>query len=234
MKRSRSVALAAAAAFVLVACSEAPTGTPPVEELTVELDARGGNGGGGGGGGGGSATDPTATFVLPSAGAALLSDGNGDYVNGSCGVEAKIFATEAASNSGDATLNTKKGKCIRTVRIVFGDGDEEQVRVFINVNNIHNTTTVIPLNGTVTRGMNINPWSGSRCETLLLRNTLQDGTPLPEGNPVKVTRTAADTWHVYNEIGANSAACQQIDGTYTSVTLPVDFEIVSSAELASS
>ena len=229
MNKSATLALALTGAFVLVACSEAPTGAPAVEEMAVELDAKGGNPGGEGGGGG--PTDPTATFILPETGSGLLSDGGGDYVNGNCGVEGRIFATEAASNSGDATLNTKKGKCIRRVKIVFGPDDVEQVRVFINVNNIHNTTTIIPLEQEVTRGMNVNPWEGSRCEVLHFRETLADGTPTQGGQSVTVGREAANTWRVYNQPGSDTAACRLSDGSFVPVTVPVDFTIVSSDDL---
>ena len=68
-------------------------------------------------------SDPTASWHLPLDGTGLsftsdgnfAANGNSIYANGVCGVTSKIFATTAASNSGDAPCRPT------TRRIVIGN-----------------------------------------------------------------------------------------------------------------
>ena len=162
-------------------------------------------------------TDPTATFTFDP-GLGIQHDGNPEYANGVCGVTAKIFATEAASNSGDATMQTnnpraKDRHCIqRTLTVSYGDGSDETGPVFMNVREIHNTSTQIPEGQSALRMLRINV--GSRCDGL-------------EWAAVRVTRVAADTWLVESE-GDHQALCRATNAVYT---IPVRFTIVSSRDL---
>lgn len=162
-------------------------------------------------------TDPTATFTFD-AGLGVQHDGNPEYANGVCGVTAKIFATEAASNSGDATMQTnnpraKDRNCTqRTLTIVYDANDSETGPVFMNVREIHNTNVQIPVDGFAYRMLRVNV--GSRCDGL-------------EWAAVKVTRVAANEWLVESE-GDHQALCRATTAVYT---IPVRFTIVSSRDL---
>ena len=100
----------------------------------------------------GGPTDPTATWKIPLADAGLgfASDGQyGDgtysvYADGVCGVSAKIFATTAASNSGDATIQVAKAKnCTRRFTLHYPDAFTETVLSFNNLLQLQNSTYLI-------------------------------------------------------------------------------------------
>ena len=182
-----------------------------------------------------SVSDPTATFKIPlmDAGLSLKSDGllsdgtNSVYANGVCGTSAKIFATTAASNSGDATLQTTgpKGRnCGRVVTLNYSDGVSETAPVFMNLNRIENTTYSIPVGFTVARRLGI-PYL--RCNGLTF-GTRSDGSGAGSDS-VLVTRLDASTWHVQSKPnGADLAYCSTTAQLYH---MPVDFTIVSSRAL---
>ena len=177
-------------------------------------------------------TDPTATFTFD-AGLSVQHDGNPEYANGVCGVTAKIFATTAASNSGDATMQTnnpraKDRSCqVRTLTIDYGDGSAPQTStVFINVHEIANTNFQIAIGQTVTRALNINE---ARCGGLAWRSTLADGTDTDGADPVNVTRVDESTWLVASQpYPDNEAYCR---GTGQKHNIDVRFTIVSSYPL---
>ena len=179
-------------------------------------------------------TDPTATFsfstdptlgVRPDAVSAL-------YAHNVCGVDAKIFATTEYSNSGDAIMQTDNPrfsdrKCAaypRKVTFVYAAGDAETITTFMNVRNVENTTTVIPINTTVTRVFSVNT---TRCGGLYWGNERQ-GVLVP-GDSVLVTRTAANTWHVQTQPAPNDRAYCLNNGQ--SYHMPVDFTVVTSRDL---
>src|SRR6478672_9308095 len=129
----------------------------------------------------GGPVDPTDTWKIPLADANLAlrsdhaySDGTySSYTSGVCNVSGTIFATTAASNSGDATIQTSnatKGKCGRQFIIVYPDGFTETVISFNNLNNLQNTTYSIPVGATVMRRLVVNPGvlanNPSRCGRL--------------------------------------------------------------------
>ncbi|CAN5912855.1 hypothetical protein BH11GEM1_BH11GEM1_02290 [soil metagenome] len=183
-------------------------------------------------------SDPTATFKFPlaDAGLSLKSDGlysdgtSSVYANGVCGTSAKIFATPAASNSGDATLQTTgpKGRnCGRVVTLHYSDGVSETIPVFMNVNKIENTTYSIAVGSTVTRRLGINPVQATRCDFLTF-GTRSDGAGAGSDS-VLVTRLDASSWHVQSQPnGADLAYCSTTGQLYH---MPVDFTIVSSRAL---
>jgi hypothetical protein len=212
----------------LTACSDRDTGLTGVPSFAPTF-AKGGSDG-----------DPTATFYFPLADGALSvkSDGlfgNGTfslYANGVCGVHSKIFATTAASNSGDAIMHTNNPKfsdrkCAaypRTLTLAYSDGVSETVPVFMNVRQIENTTYAIPVGTTVKRSFAIQT---ARCEQLLWSGVRQ-GVPI-DADSVFVTRVAADTWRVQSQPAPNDrASCAANGQTYT---MSVDFTIVSSRAL---
>jgi len=239
MTKTRTGTLATVAALLL-GCSDMPTDSrpidPPAESVAATLAARGAKPGGGGGG----TSDPAATFTLEGSGAlGVFDDGHGPYENGKCGVEAKIFATTAASGSGDAILDTsgKHRKCShspRTATLVFtnnsGSVETELVTLRINVHEVQTPITFIPIGATETRGMNLNPWSGSRCENIHFKEELQDGTTTG-AQPVEVTRLAGDTWQVRSQAGGKAYCADGVGGEL--IDLPVDFTIVTSTALPS-
>lgn len=187
-------------------------------------------------------TDPTATYRFPitdtlnvqSDGA--FSDGTFSvYDNGVCGVEATIFATAAASNSGDATLGTyaprtKDRSCAQFPRhfvVTFPDGLTESTTSFSNLQRIENTTYSIPVGTTVKRAFHMGLATSLRCDGLVWAGT-EFTTPIP-GDSVFVTRTAADSWHIQSQPYPNNRAwCKPNGPTYN---MAVEFTITSSRAL---
>lgn len=187
--------------------------------------------------------DPTATFSFPLADAALNVKSDGQYIDGAmsvyahgvCGVDAKIFATLEASNSGDAIMQTNNPryssrKCPvypRTLTVLYPDGFSETASVFINVRQIANTTFSIPVGTTVNRSFALNPAGSPRCEKLLWSSE-QQGSPIA-ADSVAVTRVAPDTWRVQTQAPPNNRAFCTTNGE--SYNLALDFTITSSRAL---
>ena len=191
-------------------------------------------------------TDPNATFSFPivDTGLGLKSDGefvsggNSVYANDVCGVKAKIFATATASNSGDATMQTnnptfRDRKCPqypRTITLAYSDGVSETIPVFMNVREIQNATSSIPIGTTVRRAFAVNPTQNTRCDVLIwTRERLSDpGVEFP-ADSVLVTRVAADTWHVQTQpYPDNRAYCTTLEQSFY---MSVDFTITTDRAL---
>jgi hypothetical protein len=186
-------------------------------------------------------SDPTASFLFPLDGTGLdvLSDGqftsggNSVYANGVCGVSSKIFATLAASNSGDATMQTnnptnKDRKCAaypRKLTVVFGPGDQQTSAVFINARHIQNTTYSLPVGETDHHILNINE---ARCDGLRW-TTHGAGSEYLGGDSVNVTRVDASTWLVESQPYPNNKA--YCNNTGQLHHLNVRFTVVSSTPL---
>lgn len=191
--------------------------------------------------------DPTSGWLIPvnTTGLALASDGNylaggySVYNEGVCGVHSQIFATAAASGSGDAIMHTDNPrysdrKCKdypRTVTLTFPDGSVETTTMFGNVHEVRNGGFSIPVGSMVTRALNITT-GGARCGVLKYRATGQAGTFLG-GDEVLVTRLDAGTWDVSTQADdANGkhdrAYC---DNTGELLSMPLHFLIVSSTPL---
>jgi hypothetical protein len=186
-------------------------------------------------------TDPTATWLIPMDDASLSlqsdhlsSDGlYSEYVDHVCNIETTIFATQAASNSGDATINTGSGgNCSRHFVIRYPDGTSESLRSFNNVRDLENTGYQIPIGETAERLLVLNPGTlahnPSRCGSIRFGlGTLGD---MGIGSDsVLVTRVDASTWHVYSQPApANLASCTNTGELYP---MTVDFLIVSSRPL---
>jgi hypothetical protein len=162
--------------------------------------------------------DPSASFLFPIDDAALdvrsdyqfVSGSNSVYAHGVCGVQGRLFATEAASNSGDATLqtnnpSTKDRKCAvwpRKLTVVFGPGDQQTSTVFINLRHIQNTTFSIPIGTTDRHPLHLNE---DRCDGLSWVTQLADGT-MRGADSVNVTRVDASTWLVESQPYPNNRA----------------------------
>ena len=185
-------------------------------------------------------SDPTASFLFPTSDGALdvrsdsefVSGSNSVYADGICGAKAKIFATEGASNSGDATLqtnnpSTKDRKCPaypRTLTVVFGPGDQQTSAVFINLREIANTTYQMPIGTTVRRGLHLNE---ARCDGLIWQTEMRDGTNTLGADSVSVTRTSATTWEVASQpYPDNEAFCRNLNQAFH---LNVRFTVVASS-----
>jgi hypothetical protein len=152
-----------------------------------------------------------------------------------CGVDATIFATTAASNSGDAVMQTdnptfRDRRCAsypRKLIIDYGDGTAPQATtVFVNVHDIERENVAadqIPVGGSRLRGLNI---TDGRCGGLVYHTD-----PAANGSDsVVVTRTAVDTWQVSTQPAPNDRAYCKADGKLYHI--PVSFTIVSSRPLA--
>ena len=184
--------------------------------------------------------DPNGTvfFPLSDATLGLRSDrlfGDGTYsayAHNVCGVDAKIFATTEYSNSGDAIMQTDNPrfsdrKCAaypRKVTFAYSDGVSETGAVFMNVRNVQNTTTVIPIGATVRRVFSAH---STRCDAVYWGNVRQ-GIAVP-ADSVLVTRVAPDTWHVQTQPSPNDRALCVTTGQ--SFHMPVDFTIVMNRPL---
>lgn len=230
MKRTALLALPLAMFFV-VACGGDPTSPSSVAALTPLSFSRA------------TVVDPTATWKIPLADAGLAlrsdqaySDGTYSvYSNGVCNVTGKIFATTAASNSGDATLQTStptKGKCGRLISLSYPDGYNETIAIFANLHELENTGYAIPIGATVTRRLVLDggviPNSTSRC------GKLHFGVgPLGEkgigSDSVLVTRIDASSWQVQSQAAPNDRALCENNGQI--YEMPVNFTIVASFPL---
>ena len=186
-----------------------------------------------------STVDPAASWLLPLSGAGLgvqsdgaFADGSGNsvYADGVCGMAGTIFATTQNSNSGDATMQTTSGKaCARKFRLAYPDGRAESVQFFSNLKLIQSTTSMIPVNTTVKRHLNINTSAtrNSRCGTLYFGVGVAGGGA--GSDSVMVTRTSASTWHVYSQAAPNTKAlCKSTGALYS---MPVDFVVQASRDL---
>jgi len=164
--------------------------------------------------------DPSASFWFPTDDALLglrsdgqfLSGASSVYTGGVCGVNSKIFATTAASNSGDAIMHTnnpanKDRKCAqypRKITVVFGPGDQSTSPAFINVREIANTSYQIPIGATVRRALHINE---ARCDGLVF--TGQFAGVSTGADSVNVTRTGGSSWLVETQpFPDNEAYCR--------------------------
>ena len=189
-------------------------------------------------------TDPTATWKIPLADAklALRSDhGFSDgfysvYANGVCNVSGKMFATTAASNSGDATLQTStptKGKCGRLITLSYPDGYIESIGIFANLHELENTAYAIPIGATVTRRLVLDGGvianSVSRCGKLFF-GVGPLGDKGVGSDSVLVTRVDASSWQVQSQAAPNDRALCESNGQI--YEMPVSFTIVSSFPLS--
>jgi hypothetical protein len=177
-------------------------------------------------------TDPTATWTLPAPDGVLgfASDGLGAYADGACGVSAKIFATTAASNSGDATIQVAKVKnCTRRFTLRYPDGGTETIPSFNNLLRLQNTSYSIPIGTTVKRRLIVSPGAltnnPSRCGRLLFG---PNGTVGPGSDSLNVTRVDASTWQVESAGSNNLATCENTGELYA---MPVSFTVTSSYPL---
>ena len=186
--------------------------------------------------------NPTPTWKIPLADATLAfrSDGtNGDgtysiYSNGACDVATVIFE----GGSGDATINTTKGMCIRKFELVYPDGSSELVQSFNNLNELETTAFVIPIGATAERRFVINPgvWTNnSRCDRLHFGRLGPNSILGVGSDSVLVRRLDARTWHAYSKpddpdgTAHNIAMCEK---TGELLRMAIDFTIVASADRA--
>ena len=176
-------------------------------------------------------TDPAASFGFPldATGLAVKSDSrygdgtNSIYDNGVCNVSAKIFATTQYSNSGDATMQASSQRsCTRTLSWSYGDGLTEQGTVFLNLNQVENSTYAITSGQTVPRRFVLNPTVLGRCDKLIY------GVP-GSSDSVLVTRVNASTWNVRTAPYPNDRAYCDTNGQ--SYHMPLRFVLVSHTAL---
>lgn len=173
-----------------------------------------------------------ATFLMPSPSSALSIRGDGLFPSGSssaysndvCGVTGTIFAPNPSQ---DAVMQTDNSQADRTcapygksarprnVTVDFGDGAESLPGTF----NVHDLGSVT---GTSLRFFGLAQRGGSRCDKL------QFGGPFG-GDSVWVTKTGANSWHVYSQPAPhNTAACSLASGGATTyANMNVDFVITT-------
>jgi len=201
--------------------------------------------------------DPTATFFLPSTQGSLGLWGDGHftgddsfpgtsrYKERECGVHSKIFASTAASNSGDAIMDPnisayRDRKCVQYPRKISVDfrnpdpgsgatpGVVETVAARINLLALQNTTTGIPVDSTESRDLNLALTGSRTCDGLRFRLTLPAQGGIPTGaDQVEVTRIDPVTWHVRTAPGQARAACLKNNTLVGRYIIPVDFYIVA-------
>jgi len=190
-------------------------------------------------------SDPVTSWLIPldATGLAFSSDGNyaaggySVYQNGVCGVSSKIFATTAASNSGDAIMQTdnpsnRDRKCSsypRKVTLTYPDASSESVTLFANLHEIQNTSYSIPVGTTVTRKLNLSSsTSASRCGVIKFRGVDNEGNLLG-ADEVLVTRVDASTWDVATQPAPlDRGYCTN---TGELIAMPLSFRIVSATPL---
>ena len=208
MRKSLSVA-ALALASLATACSEpaAPIFAPDTP-LYGKPTGEGGT------------SNPNTTWRLPvnATGLGLVSDGrfavNGysEYEHGVCGVSGTIFV---GTGSGDATLQTNNPKnktntcAVRTMTVVYPAGDPvypnggtETMLVFLNLRNILNDATDIPIGGRVLRILSLNPTQTERCDAWRWSDETHNNT-VHTGDKVWVERltdvSGKRRYHVYSQ-----------------------------------
>jgi hypothetical protein len=187
-------------------------------------------------------TDPTASFQFPLDDAALglrsdrlFSSGtNSVYADGVCGVTARIFATTAASNSGDATMQTDNPRASdrrcaqypRELVIDYGDGVARSQTVFMNLHQLQNTGDYrIPVGDSALKILTLDD---GRCGGLRWRPVLTDGT-VTGADQVWVHRTNDSTWTVESQPAPNdSVYCINEARTFR---IPVRFTVVANRKL---
>jgi hypothetical protein len=195
----------------------------------------------------GGPSDPTATWKIPlaDAGLSLKSDhlfGDGTYsvyADGTCTVGAKIFATTAFSNTGDATIEMgypSGRKCGRAITVTYPDAGSETLATFSNLNQLQNTdpATVIHVGSSALRRLIVgfevaslkNP-TASRCGRVIFGDNGNVGAGTDK---LVVTRIDATTWRVQSQPSPNDRAlCERLNTIYAGMV--VDFLVVSSAPL---
>jgi hypothetical protein len=179
----------------------------------------------------------TAMIKLPLADAGLslksdskFSDGTYSlYADGVCGITGTIFV----GGSGDEVVDgsnpsASDRKCVyypRKVTVLYPDGIAEVIPgPLMSVREVENQTYLIPIGFTATRQFHVRT-NTTRCDGV------HWGAPIG-GDSVLVTRTAANTWHVYTQPYPNDqAACKRSTGNTLLGHMPVDLWIVSSQAL---
>jgi hypothetical protein len=171
------------------------------------------------------------------------------YDDGVCGVRAQIFT---GGGSGDATMQTnnprvKDARCVdypRKMRVVYPAGDPaypnggtETLEVFVNLRNISNATTTIPVgyDSRVRRILSLNPPQTERCDAWRWASVVNGVTYAADFVWVERMEDMR-TYHVYtadrdpveaNRVaGANRAICTTTGATHH---LSVDLYVVSDA-----
>jgi hypothetical protein len=182
--------------------------------------------------------DPAATWVFPANDASLSIQSDGLYSDGTqstyadrvCRVEAKIYATTQASNSGDATIKTSapKGKtCGRRFTFIYPDGFSETLPTFANLVELQNTTFSIAVGASVNRKLNFNPAAATNVSTRCGRLLYGAGAVGAGSDSVRVTRLDSSTWRVESQ-GEHRAYCENNGQLYG---MPVRFTVISSTPL---
>lgn len=149
--------------------------------------------------------DPTPTWTIPSSAGLTLAGDGAAYANSGCGVSTRLYSTTAGSGSGDATLQLASPaggrNCPRYLTFSNPDGTTESTsRIFVNLNQLHQESGYqIPIGGTDTRRLIINPGSGA-CGRIIFGNNHNN---VGEGSTrVTVTRTTATSWTISTPAGA--------------------------------
>jgi hypothetical protein len=176
--------------------------------------------------------DPSATWVMSSTDATLAVRGDGlyatngasSYADGTCKVQAKIYATSEFSGTGDATIEMTGGQkgnaCVRKFVYTYPDGLSETRASNGNLIAVHGPAFAIPVGQTIKRKLNLNS-NGGRCGRLLFGEGPLGGTG---SDSVNVTRVSGGMWHVESQ-GTQLAWCENNSQLYR---MPVRFDLVSS------
>lgn len=154
--------------------------------------------------------------------ASFGGDGLGDYPGGT------VFQA-----SGDATLSVHWGpgndkQSTRKVRIDYGEDGVENVELFMNVGAV----LFVPVGETVDALFVAMIEKANRCDRLVFGSARRNGTPVPGGAFVHVTRDTETTWTVSNldDEGRGAGCFREEKGRETQVgsyPLKVHFTITA-------
>jgi hypothetical protein len=183
-------------------------------------------------------TDPTATWKIPVNDAALSLKSDGQfsdgvfsiYADGVCKVSAKIFATTALSNTGDATIQTSAPKgngCGRRFRLVYPGGESDFFDTFSNLNKLQSSISVIAVGNTEPRRLILG--TVPRCGRVIFgdNGNVGAGTDM-----LNVKRVDLRTWHVQSgAAGADRALCENALPPNNIYNLQVSFDVVASRDM---
>lgn len=210
-------------------------------------------------------SNPTVTFFIANdpayymrgdgaylEGASSPFAGASRYMAGECGIGSTFFYY----GSGDATMGTSNGRCVRRIRVTYerinADGTttaegSSTEQTFMNVRQVEiaasGTTpaTYIPIGSTEQRTYAFDDEAkcGSGTSGIVFADVLRDGT-IAGGDLVNVHRDAADTWTVSttpDEIDSVTGATIHHDKAYCKGNgklyhLPLHFSIRSSVPLS--
>lgn len=174
------------AAVAFAACQESPTASPEQGAALAKAPA---------------VTNTPMVWTLGTSGG-LQTDGQGDYIDGACGVAAVL---QNVSGSKDATINLTSAKnCGRAMKVTYPDGSSQTKRVFVNLLALELTS--IPQGTTQPRRLNIGSGLYDASDAC---DGIRFGSLPDSSETVNVYRASATEWQVTSPPGARALCVKQ-------------------------